>query len=358
MRRELGHTLTPGSRLFLYSPTPPLTRPRGAHRRQGALPTHHTMKHLLLLSALTLLMAACSSGDKQKASETHVADSLTITVAVYPSLDALPLMAANEWGILDSMGMAVKFDIYRSQMDAEKALAAGKADAAMTDMMRTAWWQGRGKPVRFAFATRRPLYMVTNKALRITKANQLDDRMIAISRLSLDDYYCDQVVAQITNRKGQILRPQINSVELRARMLTSGQLDAAVLPQMQYYKVRRKKYKALQTKAKLPEGFAGFAYNTNTLRSTGLRGRSLRLLQKAYNTAAERLIKLKQLPDMDPGTREAIFLDSYLDTIIQPNKDFAKATPPSRQRATQAVQWIKERNAADPQYTGDTLLVD
>lgn len=310
--------------------------------------------NIFAIIATCIFLTACGNTNDERKNIKVVDDSLTITVAVFPSIDALPLMIANDWGVLDSVGIAAKFEVYRSQMDAEKALVEGKADVAMTDLMRTGWWQWQKKPVRFIFATKRPLQIVPNKVLRISKIDQLDDRMIALSRYSQEDYYCDKIVNSIAKRKGQILRPQINSVELRVKMLTSGQLDAVILPQMQAYKAKQVGYSPLKVDVQLPDGFAGFAINTNSIKKKDIR---INKLEDAYNLVVAKLNKMSKMPILDDITRDAIFLDMKTDSMIIPNKDFAFTMPIDLKKKSEVVVWLKERRIVGSSYSGDTISV-
>lgn len=276
------------------------------------------MRSILLISLACALLTACGGSSQETGVETRaqVSDSTALHVAVFPSSDALPLLLANDWGIFEEQGISAEIAVYRSQMDAEKALADGKADAALTDKYRIEWWQRKGSPIRYAFATRRPLYMVPNKQLRITRIDQLDDRMIAGSRHSLDDQFTDQVVAQIKKRKGQILRPQINSVELRLSMLKAGQLDAAVLNTLQAVKARAAGYNPLNIPAGV--GMEGaVAYRAAKLDST-----KVRKLQRAYQKAVERLHRSATIPAISDDTRKALYLTDGIDTLLNAKTDF------------------------------------
>ncbi|MBP5360705.1 MAG: ABC transporter substrate-binding protein [Bacteroidaceae bacterium] len=276
------------------------------------------MRNILLIALASVLLTACSGGSPDAGAEprAQVSDSAALRVAVFPSSDALPLLLASDWGIYEELGIPTEIAVYRSQMDAEKALADGKADAVLTDKYRIEWWQRKGSPIQYAFSTRRPLYMVPNKQLRITRIDQLDDRMIAGSRYSLDDQFADQAVAQIKKRKGQILRPQINSVELRLSMLTSGQLDAAVLNTLQALKAKAAGYSPLT----IPEGLTlegAVAYSTRSRHA-----RKLPKLQRAYQQALQRLRRSATMPQVSTRTREALFLTDGIDTLLNAKTDF------------------------------------
>lgn len=308
---------------------------------------------VFLLICIAFVLVSCGNSAEQKAAEPKN-DSLQLKVGVYPVEDALPMLLARDWGVMDSLGLNVKVVVYKSQLDAEEALAAGKVDAALTDLFRTARWQWQKKPVRFAFATQRQMQVVPNKVLRINKIDQLDDRMIAVSRHSLDDYYCDQAVALIAKRKGQILRPQINDVQLRLSMLTSGQLDAVVLPSLMAAKANKAGYKTLALDIKLTESYAGFAYNTYLYNK---RSEDFQKLESAYNIAVGRLRKSAALPDMAELTIKSMGIDTAAVREINTTKTFAFTAPPTATAISAAVAWLKNRNAVTAAYTADTLVV-
>ncbi len=310
----------------------------------------------LLLSAM-LLSISCSNQGSSSNNESKADDSLAVNVAVFPSLDALPLMLGNDWGILDSLGVSVRIHVYRSQIDAEKALADNRVDVAMSDLFRVAWWQWQKKPVKFAFVTRRKLSVVSNIALRITDVRQLDDRMIAISRFSLDDYFCDKIENIIPNKKGQLLRPQINSVELRAKMLESGQFDAAVLGRQQVYKLALQNYEALKVDVDIPDGFAGFAFNVNSLVSKQKR-KQMNKLRAAYNIAVSRISKMQKLHNVDEKTAAVLFVEPKMVENINPKMDFMSAKDATKSFTVKATEWLKNCNAIGAGFRGDTLVVE
>ena len=258
---------------------------------------------------------------------------------------------------MDSLGISAKFYVYRSQMDCEKALSDNKVDVAMTDMFRVAWWQWQKKPMRFAYVTRRQLSVVPNKALRMTNIDQLDDHMIAMSRFSLDDYYCDKVIKLIKKRKGQILTPQINSVELRFKMLKSGQVDAAILSQMQVYKAKQYKNTSLDVKLELNDGFAGIAFNTNSLTDKRKRKQMYKLMF-AYNIVVNKLAKMKAMPEIDSPATKSLFLDNQTVRMINPKEDFILMKNGNYSYAEESVKWLKQHSAIGNGYMADTLLVE
>ena len=153
------------------------------------------------------------------------------------------------------------------------------------------------------------------------------------------------------------MRPQINSVELRAKMLESGQLDAAVLGQQQTYKVNQRKFAELKVATDITDGFAGFAFNTNSYAVKHKR-RQMRKLYVAYNIATNKIRKMRELHDISETTKVALFLDAGTLSRIKPKEDFMLAGKNEFSFAEEAVDWLKKRGAVGESYNGDTIVVE
>ena len=62
-------------------------------------------------------------------------------------------------------------------------------------------------------------------------STELKEKMIAISRLSISDYWCDKMVDTSEVSHQDFYRPQVNDITLRTDMLRTGLIDAAILPE-------------------------------------------------------------------------------------------------------------------------------
>lgn len=276
----------------------------------------------------------------------------TVSIALFPAEDALPMLYANEWGVFDSMGIRVNFLVYRSQMDAEQAIMKGKANVGMSDMFRIVRMQNQKKPVGWLFSTQRQLFLIPNKALRISKVSQLGDHMIASSRFSMDDYFLSRALAGNVEKKkadGTLssapIHVQVNSLPLRLSMLFSHQVDAAVFNAFQTRKAIEKGYRPLHIKQSIDDGFGGYA--CNSLWAAG-HVKQLRRIVKAYDIAADRLGTEDSLPPLNNAPAILAF---------SPGKPFAvgrvKHAPVS-----EVLNWLRAQNGINSAYKPDTLIVN
>lgn len=285
----------------------------------------------------------------------------TINVALFPAEDALPMLYANEWGILDSVGIKANFLVYRSQMDAEQALSIGKAHVGMSDLFRTVWMQGQKKPVAWLFSCGRKLFLVPDKILRLSSVSQMGDHIIASSRFSMDDYYLDQCLSKAgksasrnssANSKSAgtasgahsvTLRSQINSLPLRLSMLMSHQVDAAVLNDFQARKAFAQGYKSIGGVSKGDMSFGGYACNSQW---AATHVKDLRRLRQAYEIASKRLSAGDTLPALHD-----------MPTLLKPvnNKPFSVGII-QHGPVPDALNWMRSQGAVSSAYHPDTLF--
>lgn len=293
-----------------------------------------------------------ASKEYQQSGADHKCDFDTVSIALFPAEDALPMLYANEWGVMDSVGIIANFFIYRSQMDVEQAIVQGKADLGMSDMFRTVWQQSKRQPLSWLFSTQRRLFLVPNKALRLSNVSQFGDHMVASSRYSMDDYFLSRALAGNTQKKkadGTLssapIHVQINSMPLRLSMLLSHQVDAAVLNTFLSHRAINKGYKPLSIKTKISEGFGGYACNS---RWAADHVKQLRRIVRAYDIAARRLTSKDSLPQLNNAP--AVLLPIKGKTLDAGRIGHAYVS--------EVLNWMRAQNAISSAYRPDTLIIN
>ena len=143
-------------------------------------------------------------------------------------MNCLPVYYAERSGLADSLGLEMTLLRYQAQMDIDTAIINGHADIAFTDLIRVCRLQKQAKLTPFASCDE-PLSLISLKTKRVKQVNQMKEQMIAISRLSATDYWCDRLLDSTRTSYDDIYRPQVNDVRLRAEMLRQGLIDAAIM---------------------------------------------------------------------------------------------------------------------------------
>jgi len=190
----------------------------------------HSYIFLNLYSLIVLLLVSCS--DRQEAMPTEAdstgIDTTVLRVAVMPAMSCLPVYYAERSGLADSLGLEMELLRYQAQMDIDTAIVNGHVDVAFTDLIRCTRLSKQVTLTPFASCDE-PLSLISLKTKRVKQINQMKEQMIAVSRLSATDYWCDRLLDSTRTSFDDIYRPQVNDVRLRAEMLRQGLIDAAMM---------------------------------------------------------------------------------------------------------------------------------
>lgn len=189
--------------------------------------------HGTILLTFILAMASCT---KRQEALPYVGnpcgtDTTALNVAVLPTLSCLPVYYAQRMGMFDSAGVNVQLWRYRAQMDVDTSVLRGHVQVAMSDPFRALRLQSDTLSVAPLLAMDEPLSMIALKGKRVKHMQQMKEKMVAISRLSCTDYWCQRMITDSDIELSLIFRPQINDIFLRADMLRNGLIDAAMLPE-------------------------------------------------------------------------------------------------------------------------------
>ena len=246
------------------------------------------MKHIIILSIIALFVSACSSGG---ASDADVNYRDTVTVAVTPTLDCLPLFVAQETGIADSMQCLLRLQTHNAYADCDTAIIGRSADAAFSDnvrseALRTAFAQKQAKRKRKDTLCIFPhdnlqLYMFTNVKARIKEAKQLTDKMVACDRKSSEAVLARQVLDSVGLKDDKTFIVEMLNVNTRVKMINANIMDAIIVPEPQASIVRSNGHKEI-VKATTVNGKKPGCLVTR---------RNTRLITDIYNRACDSINK-------------------------------------------------------------------
>lgn len=203
--------------------------------------------YFFLIAFLSALLGSCS-GQKDASStldDSAPVDSGVWHVAVMPTADCLPFFLAADHGFFQAAGLQVSLDCYLAQMDVDTALLHGSASIGITDLVRAQKLERDGLLLRYLTATNASWQLVSNRLARIKKLQQLDDKMVAMTRYSATDLLSDVLVDSGRLKTERVFRIQVNDVGVRKGMLQSGIIDALFLPEPQSTEARLHKHPVL-----------------------------------------------------------------------------------------------------------------
>ncbi len=191
------------------------------------------MKRIFIISILLCLISSCREAEENFSQEELARqDSLALHVAVFPTLETLPLYYAERSGMLSADSLGIRLDHYESMMDCDTALTRGHAHATFTDVARIMALQyEEGFIITPIATTTGTLGLYSVKEKEITRTEQLKEKLIGMERHSHSDYWSDKILEGTDLGTLDIFRIQIGSTHLRYDMMMSGLIDAAFLPQ-------------------------------------------------------------------------------------------------------------------------------
>ena len=229
----------------------------------------------ILHSSLFIAFMLASCSERQEAMLYSVdstgTDTTVLRVAVMPAINCLPVYYAERSGLADSLGLEIELHRFQAQMDIDTAIINGHVDIAYTDLIRCIRLSKQVSITPFASCDE-PLSLISLKTKRVKKVNQMKEQMIAISRLSATDYWCDRVLDSTRTSYDDIYRPQVNDVRLRAEMLRLGLIDAAMMGEPFATWMTMLGHKRLfQSKGKRPQLYAWAATRATTQQQKAFR---------------------------------------------------------------------------------------
>ncbi|MCR4921916.1 MAG: ABC transporter substrate-binding protein [Bacteroidaceae bacterium] len=327
--------------------------------RHILFPNPHSLIRLPISYSLILLLflASCT---KQEATlsveEVARADSLALQVAVIPTLGCLPTYYAARCGVFDEEGVHVKLLPYTAQMDIDTALINRHAHVACTDLIRALRLSGQKTLVRAFLANDETMSLVAVKGRRVNKVLQLKERMIAISRLCISDYWCEQFIDSNDVARPDFYRPQIHDVRLRADMLRTGLMDAAILPEPYTAWMQAVgNVRLAESTAKGPS-FAAWVF-ADSLRTDTFRMNQIARFALAYDKAAD-MINEGEHKDIIRAilTHEYGIAPEALDSLSLPH--MSPARKPKQEDVEAAAKWLKGKQRLPREARPDSLIYE
>ncbi len=312
----------------------------------------------ILCFVILFFLFACSHSQQKEQEAAARADSIKAThalkVAILPTPDAFPLLAAREAGVMDSLQANIVLVPFAAQMDCDTALLNGSVDVAMSDVVHAAWRQYRDGGVYVLGETYNEWQLVINKSQRVHKLSGLKEKIISINRNSTDEYLTYIIGDSLGFADDDMYRPQINDIALRTSMLLNSQIDGAILPEpYASYAVSQEHVSLYNSTGKdIPGGVFMVrwgAVNNDT------KKQQIQQLIEVYRAGCG-LIEKRGYHDFPKSLAHYNVPQEYTDSL--PTLPQAKPLQPlSQEHVQKAVQWLQRRESVKKSYTGDTLFI-
>lgn len=251
------------------------------------------MKRIVYCILATLIIVGCGQSyeEKRKLSRKERLrlmreDSAALKIAVMPTLDCLPLFVAREHQLFQAAGADVRLKMFTAQMDCDTALARGRVEGSVTDVVRAERLKKEGTALEYLTVTNAYWQLFTNRTARIKSLKQLDDKMILMTRYSATDMLSDIAVDSGKLKTERVYRIQVNDVNIRLKMLLASEVDAALLTEPQATQARTAHHPMLLDSRNLGINFGVIAFSEQALKK---RQKQMEAFRKGYNQACDSL---------------------------------------------------------------------
>ncbi len=302
------------------------------------------MRRILSFILFIHLLASCTKQEAMLSSEeVSRRDSMALRVAVMPTLNCLPIFYAERMGLFESSEEYVKLIRYQAQLDIDTAITKKHTDVAFTDLIRFFRFPEQIRDsITPLMQNEEPISMISIKGVRVKETLQMKEKLIAISRLSITDYWCDHMLDSAKINHDEVYRPQINDVKLRADMLHTELIDGSMMAEpYSSWMTQTGHNKLFQTTAKHPQ-MAIWTVADSLLADSVQRQRIAQFV-KTYCTAVNRINQGEH-----PDTIKAILNQEYgIPPAIVDSIQLPQITLPdtvNTANINEALRWLKTRN--------------
>lgn len=300
----------------------------------------HAKAFILVLPAVLwlLLAASCSRGGEVKRADAAAKEQKAdLTIGLMPVTDCLPFYVAGYNRTFGKDGVRVRIRTFASSLKCEDAFIRGEIDGAYLTIPQVLYVSGRGAALKAVMGLPGEMTVVTSRTKRIKKLSSMGGRTIAMSRHDTSEFLVDDI-AEITKIKSfDLLRPQINDIFTRSRMLADNQVDAAVLPSPHdMVSVCNGNVRVLSTdNAKIR--FGSVCFHDSVVKG---KAEKIKVLMKAYAEAATRINGSRAAADsvlikiyrVEPSALDSMKLPKYGEIQPVAPKDFTRAAEWGRKK--------------------------
>lgn len=215
---------------------------------------------LLCAVAMPFLLAACHGEEEQQRlsraerERLRQEDSAALKIGVLPTEDCLPIILAKELRLYDSLGVSVHLRRYRAMSECRLALSDSLVEGAVIDSTLMAQLNDGREWLYGGLPTAMTWQFLTAKKARISRLEQLGDKLIAADSHGESHRLAEQAIDSLVKKGQLVFIVQVEDLGVRLKMLSTGNVDAALLPEPYATKARKQGAKVIERVKSKPRG--------------------------------------------------------------------------------------------------------
>lgn len=177
---------------------------------------------------LILTLSACSPV-KETASTTTAKQKLNF--GAISSVDAIPIVIANEKGFFKKQGIDVNFQSFKNSKDRDAAFQTGNLDGVICDEIAISLYQNADFDVKITGITDGDFMLIANAKSGIKSVNDIKGKSVAISEKTSIEYSLDKILEKNSLNPKDVKKSIVPAIPTRLEMLRNNNVDAALLPE-------------------------------------------------------------------------------------------------------------------------------
>ncbi|MEG2291534.1 MAG: ABC transporter substrate-binding protein [Clostridium sp.] len=182
----------------------------------------------LMALAIGTTMIAC--GNKTEVTEDKPSEVTKLTLGVMGSIDAVPLVIAQENGYFEELGIDLDLQIFKAAKDRDAALQAGELDGVLCDNVAISIYQNSGIDMKITGATNGFWTLVAGAESGVSSVEDLVGKKVGISERTMIDYLAYSIATENGIEPTAIEKVAVPAMPARLEALRNNQIDAAILP--------------------------------------------------------------------------------------------------------------------------------
>lgn len=299
---------------------------------------------LSILAGLMTLTSSCSS----KAKSTTTEDSTHLSIGVMPSIDYLPIAVAEQQGFFSRPIDIVRF---ASPMERDAALQTGSVDASVTDYMGAMLLHSKGLKVSLPIACQGGFRMVFGQGKELSSIADLRNKHIGLSSNTLIDYATERALVDASGKPFPYTRVEVQKIPIRLEMLSSGELDAAILPEPFATIGASKGLKTIEVPNQLTVGITGLLFQDAALAN---KAEAVKSFVEGYNKA---IAYMAQHPRQEWSAALEKLLGVPAELALKiPLPTYTEVALPKAADLQPILEWMKNKGLVPATYTAEGLV--
>lgn len=187
-------------------------------------------KILSIVTTCTLILTLSACSPVKETASTAAAKQ-KLNFGAISSVDAIPIVIANEKGFFKKQGIDVNFQPFKNSKDRDAAFQTGNLDGVICDEIAISLYQNADFDVKITGITDGDFMLIANAKSGIKSVNDIKGKSVAISEKTSIEYSLDKILEKNSLNPKDVKKSIVPAIPTRLEMLRNNNVDAALLPE-------------------------------------------------------------------------------------------------------------------------------